>query len=254
MVYFLAMVFIIMPGCTANINPTLEIETRKIEEGKTKISPQFSDEIEEIFIEESSYSITTESYIENQINLEYPQIRNLGDDVKEHEINDLIKRDIINSEEEILGDNKNDDIKPALELNYEVIMQTKDILSVLYTGMGVLEGGHYVWFTTHAITIDLENVKKLSLTDFTDIDKKLIQKIKQSANITKEYRESGINQEEFHHIIQDIEDEKIIEGLKKGSEPYAFCITPDSLIISIEIEHIQGDYALIEIDGEYRNF
>ncbi len=248
MVYLLAMIFITMTGCSENINPTLETKSREIEEAGPIISPQIPDEMEEVFIEESSYKITSESYIENQIILEYPQIRNLGDDVKEHEINDLIKEDIIKSGEGILGDSKNDDIKPALELKYEVKLQTKGILSVLYTGMGVLEGGHYVWFTTHAITIDLENVKKLSLTDFTNVDNELIKKIKESSNITKEYRESGIDQEEFYRIIQDIKEEEIINGLKKGIEPYGFCVAPDSIIVSIERNLLKNAKILSHLD------
>lgn len=222
-------IFIIISGCNnKDLGIASKTDNREKNEADIQMVPETSDNMQDKSIEESSYIILTESYVENQINLKYPQIQNWEDSVKEKELNELIKRDIIKEGKDILGSNINDNIKPALEIKYEIKMQTKDILSILYTGEGVLEGGHYVWQTVHAITIDLEKIKKLNLTDFVEIDNDLIQKIRESSNMADDF------------LQESVMDENIIKGLKSSYGNYSFCITPDSLILSIEIPHLAG--------------
>ena len=200
------------------------------------------------------YLIITGTFLHGNIDVQYPQIHGLRDDFREKAINDLIKNDLPETQvkksiDYYKGDDKMDDKMDilALDLKYQVTMHTEEILSVLYTGQAKLEGGAFSTSAVYAITIDLKNVTKLKLTDFTSIDSNLVEKIKQSTNVTNDAVKNGMDKKHLIAGVQNKNDQYIIDGLSEEWGYYTFCVTPNSLIVSIAISHAAGDYALIEI-------
>ena len=140
-----------------------------------------------------------------------------------------------------------------VDLKYQVTISTAELLSVMYTGTSYVEGGMSVNNVFHAITIDLSNGNRQSLTDFAKIDTGLIQKIKESKEITNEAVKSVDNDKQAAEIrnylvaeIQGKDDQDIIPELENNDENN-FYVTKNSLVICIGVSSAVGDYVLVEI-------
>lgn len=200
------------------------------------------------------YSITTETFVQDNIKIQYPQIKGLGDDSKEKTINDLIKKDVLNSQVEApikaYRDESNPNVKLTLDLKYQVTMNTAELLSVVYTGYSNIEGSVHPTEDIYALTIDLKNATKLKLSDFTTLDINLAKKIKQSTAVTNGAVENGMDKNILITAIQSIDDQMLIKGLQDQWAYNTFYITPNSLVVSVEVIHAIGDYALVELPSQ----
>jgi hypothetical protein len=151
-----------------------------------------------------------------------------------------------------------------MDLEYEITMHTPELLSVLFTGISVFYAGVPDVRSSfrngrelHGITIDLTRVEKLQLEDFTVIDEELVRKMRESPNITNgPVKEGYIDKNDlkmlFETDIQRFGFGSIIEGLSYKDE--FFCVTPNSLIVSILIDTASGHYALIEVPYEHTKY
>lgn len=215
---------------------------------ETKISPSLIAETKD-----QSYSITTATFSQDNIVIQYPQIKGLGDNSKEKIINDLIKNDLLKNEVEEPIDTYGDGTL-TMKLNYQVTMNTPELLSVVYTGNSKVEGAAFPTNDIYAITIDLNNATKLKLSDFTDIDTKLAKKIKQSTAVTNDaVKNDGMDKNVLITVIQNTDDQTLLKGLEEEWAYNTFYVTSNSLVVSIDVGHAIGDYALIEILGQYTN-
>lgn len=196
------------------------------------------------------YSITTATFCKDNIKIEYPQIKGVDDKAKEKVINDLIKSDLLKNEvEEPINSYGKGTL--TMNWNYQVTMNTPDLLSVIYTGNSKMEGAAYPTNNIYAITIDLNNVKKLKLSDFTVIDTYLAQKIKQSTAVTNEAVKKGMDKNVLIAVVQSVDDQTLIKGLKEEWAYNTFYVTPNYLVVSVDVAHAIGDYALVELPGQY---
>ncbi|MGG1517411.1 DUF4163 domain-containing protein [Paenibacillus oryzisoli] len=185
--------------------------------------------------------------------IQYPQVHGLGDYSKEKTINDLIKNDVLRSQvEEPLKFYQNDTDKNVLtlDLKYQVTMSTPDLLSVVYTGYSYIEVAAHPNNEIYSITIDLKNMTKLKLTDFTTIDTMLAENIKQSTAVTNAAIKDGMDKNDLIIAIQNIDDQTLIKGLKEQWAYNTFYLTPNSLVVSVVVPHAVGDYALVELSGQ----
>lgn len=196
------------------------------------------------------YQIITATFSQDNIKIQYPQIKGLGDDSKEKTINDLVKSDLFkNGVVEPINFRGNDPL--TMNWDYQVTMNTPELLSVVYTGNSRNERSAFPTDDIYAITIDLKNATKLKLSDITSIDTKLAQKIKQSTAVTNEAVKNGMDKNYLVSDIQDNDDQTLIDGLKEQWAYYTFYVTPNSLVVSVAVFHVAGDYALIELPGQY---
>ncbi|MBR5800603.1 MAG: YARHG domain-containing protein [Lachnospiraceae bacterium] len=202
-------------------------------------------------INEKTLTIRTVEYSNEGITLQYPQLEGFEDAEKEEKINGLIKAHILESNLKVAEELPDTD-KLILNMDYEITMNTPDVLSILYKGFSELQSDsetYYYGCEVAALTIDLLNAKEMSLTDFVTIDKELVRSIKESVKVV-----GGAPQDwEISHgalidIVQQQNEENIIQGLQEGWSYYTFCITPKSVIVSIAIPHSEGDYVLIEVE------
>ena len=200
------------------------------------------------------YSITTETFSQGNIEIQYPQIKWLGDVSKEKAINDLIENDILYSK--IEEPTKSSDAtytidELTLDLKYQVTMSTSELLSVVYTGYSNIEGSAHPNNDIYAITIDLKDTTKLKISDFTNMDANLAKKIKQSTAVTNDAVKDGMDKSTLINAIQDMDDQTLIQGLEEQWAYNTFYVTPNSLVVSVDVAHAIGDYALVELSGQY---
>lgn len=197
------------------------------------------------------YSITTATFSQDNIKIQYPEIKGLGDNSKEKNINDLIKNDVLNSQVEAptkyYQDDNNTKVKLTLDLKYQVTMHTNELLSVIYMGYSNIEGSAHPTKDFYAITIDIKNGTKLKLSYFTAMDTNLAQKIKQSKAVTNDEVKDGMDKNVLITAIQSKDDKILIQGLEEEWAYNTFYITPDFLVISVDVAHAIGDYALVEL-------
>lgn len=202
------------------------------------------------------YSILTASFSQDQIFIEYPQIKGLGDVAREQATNDYIKNDIWNSQvSEVVESYKDFDmyIKLSVDMRYNVTLRTEKLLSIEYTGWAYIEGSAHPNNYFYGVTIDLEKVERLKLSDFVTIDGKLVEKLRSSAKTIKLFDGAAENNaviEEILGNLQDGDDHFPIWALHNDRE-CTFCLKPDALVVSVYISHAAGDYALLEIPGDY---
>ncbi len=201
------------------------------------------------------YSIETASFSQDEISIDYPQIRGLGDSAREQTINDYIKNDIWNSQvAETIGAYKDIDMDVTLsvDMGYKVTLSTDKLLSIAYTGSAYVEGAAHPNNYFYGVTIDLENAVRLKLSDVTSIDEQLVENLRTSANNQQWFEnvvENSAVREESRHL-QDGDDHFPIWILQNEKDKN-FCLTPDALVVSVYISHAAGDYTLLEIPGDY---
>lgn len=202
------------------------------------------------------YQINTETFKQDSIVIEYPQIEGLGNDSVEKELNALIKNDILKSQvEETIKSYQVDGgaVKLNVDLKYQVTMSTAEMLSVVYTGTSYMEGGMYVNNVFYGITLDLTKGSRQSLADFDKIDADLILEIKESKNVTNEAVKSVDNEKQADEIrsllmneIQSQENNDILLALE-NNKTNNFYVTKDGLVICIGVSSAAGDYVLVEV-------
>lgn len=198
----------------------------------------------------SKYSINYVTFTQENISIQYPQISGLGDDAKEKAINKLIKDGIVSKM--IMP---NDYYKISdLSVDYKsaVTFSTNDLLSVIYTGTSYVKGGAYPTHDFNAITVDLKNAAKLPLTAFMDIDPALVKKIKQADNVKNNSIKDSKDKSILISAVREQSDDVLLSDLKISNDQSLFYLTPDALGIKVSVAHAVGDYALVEIPGQFR--
>ena len=201
-----------------------------------------------------AYFLHSETISQGNINIKYPQITGLADEAKQTAINNLIKNDLWETEVQSTinaykADNRNIANELALNLDYQVKLQTPQLLSILYTGTGSIAGGAFS-NEVYAITIDLKEAKKLQLADFVTVDTNFANEVLQSSKIAGPGVDFGARSDVLTEI-HNSNAQSIIEGFNNQEAYYTFDVAPDALEISIPISHAGGDYTLIEIPGQY---
>lgn len=200
---------------------------------------------------EENVPIRTETYSNEGITIQYPQLEELEDEKKEEKINELIKSHIIDSNLKVAEELPDTD-KLILNMDYKITMNSPEVLSILYKGYSELQSHsetYYYGCEVATLTIDLIHAEEMQLTDFVAIDNELVRRIKESVKVVGGApQEWEIRQEDLMDAVQQQEEEYMIQGLQEGWSYYTFCITPKSVILSIAIPHSEGDYALIEVD------
>jgi len=199
--------------------------------------------------EDRDYDIKQGSYIDKQIKITYPQITGLADANKQEKINELIKKEAI----EVLGYYKDVEGEVSLDIKYDIKLKGANLLSIQYAGLGNIEGAAYpnnVFYTTN---IDMNNDKKVKLTDCISINEAFEKKVKEGKyvpwndelNSVIEIIKENINS---YDLINEFNNADSIS--KENIYNLFSYFTKDSLGISIGIPHVLGDHAEFEIKYE----
>ena len=205
--------------------------------------------------ESGGLEIKTEVYEQDDVVIQYPQIYGLEDEDKEKKVNELIQNHVsemgyFEPEVSITEDGTRWEWHWEKQMEYEVTFLNEHMISILYQGevtLYAVRNESRFNYCVDALTIDLDEVKELELSDFVEIDENLGKKMKQSTDILPAGGKVDLSQNARESIIDEESDEIIIKGLNEKWDGYEFCAAPNVLIISIGTSTAAGDYALVKI-------
>lgn len=203
------------------------------------------------FYEESN---KIEMQVSNNIDIEYPQIKNMKDSEKERMINEELKEVGLNEVLRYVETQKNGSEPDLYNVKKSYIAyQSNDIFSVYFWGVSQSHSG-IINRPFSAITINLITGEKMTLNDFMTISDETIDDILNSSNITNslimELEENNENTESLKaKILYDINESKeaIRYKLLNNVESVPFYVTETSITVAIKIKSASGSYALISI-------
>ena len=192
-------------------------------------------------IEEINYSDIDET-INKRINIAYPQIRNLGNDVIEKAI-------CVQIEAIALGllDTFTSLDNIEMDVGYSITYASADIISIHF----VLEyfgwPMAHPWIHSESINIWIESGERFGLADILDINEKFMASFFDIFEAAREY-----NSEETENFIMEAirKHPDYLESLAStdGRDYVGVCgyLTEDSIVISVEVEYAIGSYFLFE--------
>ena len=196
--------------------------------------------------EQPQYKIITAVYKEKDIKISYPRLENMIENEKMSIINDILKNEAI----KIAKDQKQENEKPKMEINYDIKFKGKNLLSVVYTGKSDKEGALYKKNLFYTTNINLKDAIRLTLSDFIILNEGFVEKLKKAEY--KPYDSDG--QVHKDKVKEEIEKKDLLKELERTdnireenvSNFYSY-IKPDALGISIGVTHSSGDHAEYEI-------
>ncbi|GMQ56007.1 hypothetical protein AN1V17_03990 [Vallitalea sediminicola] len=178
----------------------------------------------------SKMNIVEDTYSEEKILINYPQIENKNDKEEIKILNKIIEDEALN----ILDYYDVNDIS-SLEIDYKISFCNDKIISINYSGLGNAKKSvcpNNIFYTTN---IDIENQTILKLSDVIDIDDSFLDKFKSDDF-------SAVRSEQIGLL-----DDLSIEELKDEISANNFYINERTLGISVEVIHVLGDHAEYEI-------
>lgn len=243
-------VAVTITGCAAPDRGSQQNE----EETVRKISLTVSRILEDTFqtvsqVWEDSYTVELETYHYENIWVEYPVVRNLRDKEREERINRLIEDFIF---EDIVGtDNSYYQLDEVyMDMECRVTLQSPALLSFYCVGSPYLENSK-PYDDVYTMTIDMKEVKELKLWDFVEIDEELVERIKNSSDVTnlglEEYPDNEILRESLLYQTQHLDAEYFIRTRTEGR--YGFVLEPDALVIEESVYYAAGCFVLVRLPG-----
>ena len=217
------------------------------------------------------YDLIPEAVNHDGIMLWYPQVSGLRDKNREQSINNIIRDELLTTQVDPLENRcEKEGSTFTLQMPYQIMLRSPEILSILWMGTTSIYGSNYPERAAdnvrgsfvYALTIDMSTGKVLNLANFTKIDDNLLEKVSQATNVTNDTIGNGFfNKAEMLDMVRiSLENDKdlrsyndnrsqILDGLKSGNN--AYCVTSNSLIVSIPVANVGGYYALVEVPGGY---
>ncbi|WP_336763648.1 hypothetical protein [Paenibacillus sp. USHLN196] len=193
----------------------------------------------------NSYKVESSNYSKNNINIIYPKIVNIKNGDK---INALIKEEatrIINfySLE-----------KDSLDINYQIMLKSNDLISIQYFGSAFTEGASYPLNVFYTSNIDINKGSRVKLIDLIDVNEAFVEEFKEgdykSYNEDLDLLDNGVITE----ILSGYNSIDLISYFKHSDEvgqvndsgTFSY-ITQDAIGVSISVPHALGDHLEMEI-------
>jgi stress-induced morphogen len=223
-----------------------EIENKPLNEQESPTKEEKSSKIEK-----ETNQLTKTTYQNGNIIIHFPQLTGMENSTKEKQVNELLKNEIT----QFVHQYEKDDT--ALDMDYEVIMETKDTLSILYTGYYNVKGGAYPSHLLFTTNIDLRTADKMRLSDLVTIDEGFVEKFKTAPYFDRE--NSSPNEDKVHAVkeyLNGINDSELMNAFKQADfssatdNPYGIYsyFQGHSLVISIQVPHVIGDHAEFKLE------
>ena len=182
-------------------------------------------------------NIETEYYINGDVKIAYPQFSG----VKEVNINELIKKEATSI---FFKSYYADEKDLILEISYAITLKNEKMFSVVFYGYGDRKGTVHPNRHFFAVTIDLENDKKICLRDVIKDFEELKNIIKNKNFVFRMYNDTET--EELLKVNEFLVFENLIRSDEHHSEIYSY-FTEESLGISFGVPHAIGDHKEIEL-------
>lgn len=187
------------------------------------------------------YNLSKETYTDQNIKINYPQISNLSDAGKQQKINELLKASAL----EVLNDYKDSLSSLSLDMDYQIKFQGANLLSIEYLGLANVKDTAHPNNLIQTTNIDLQKGEQLDLSTVATINSRLVEKVK-----TGQYKaySSDLNLETagaLQDVLKGISSQDLLASLKRQTAKFYF--SNEALGVSIEVAHAVGDHLELEI-------
>ena len=133
----------------------------------------------------------------------------------------------------------------TLDIEYEIKFSSDRLLSIVYTGMGFVQGSTRPMHLLYTLNINMETGEKIVLSDVVIIDERFIELLLSDSTI---HLTHCLELKQF--VREIISDEAFLHRIRSTAGPM-FYVTNDSLVISIDgLGGAAGDHAELEIRYE----
>lgn len=191
------------------------------------------------------YEFVTETYTNEGIVINYPQVSGLTDTPLQADINERIRQSALRDVDDIAGEES----KYEYELNSDVTLNTPNIISIRFDGYMNFEGAAHPSMFLYTFNLDIDNMKTIKLTDLINISDSFISLLRDGKYFELD---TEITEPEWQQIIRSQFDEIDVDSFKDADTDISFIssyLTPSSLVVSIPVPHVIGDH--IEIPVKY---
>lgn len=224
----------VSPETEAMVETSVEMETGEV--------IPYADRIAEDNI--VVYNIETAVYEEGAVRVEYPQLTGMTDEGRQQEINEKIRRAVV--------DSISADQLTSYELKYETATKGDGIASFIFRGIKFYENSAYPSNLIQTLNIDLNTGKNIRLKDFSDIAS-VVSSLEFASGYT--IINEGVDVADFSAYLNNgaVTDYAItlldydIDFENPDMIPAGFsAIRENHLILFIKAEHAMGDYVELE--------
>ncbi len=224
---------VICSGCTDNANNSINQEEANM---------NVEQSVDNVTVKEEVYFDVDES-MNKDVKLKFPVINGLDDEETQKQINYELKEVSLN----VLNDFSSlEDMN--ISTSYEVMLNSNEILSILYTANSLHTVQAYPLIRTHTININMSNGEKLSDSDIITIDDDFIALFSEKFEITSEY----VSDEDKDRIKEYVYDNISLDMFREASissyPEISFFLTETSLNISLAVPFSLGSYAVFSAE------
>ncbi|RDU23827.1 polysaccharide deacetylase family protein [Anaerosacchariphilus polymeriproducens] len=199
---------------------------------------------------EKTYELKSETFKENEVIIEYPQLTNYTDADAQEKINGIIKENALRYKQTFAGEGD----PVTYELKYEAMKQDSDFLSIRFLGYVSYQQSLHPNNFIYTLNIDLKKQLVIKLSDLLTINQDLADSLKQGKYIGPheeqspellEYVKSELNATDNEGWIQNLTNADSTD-VNKDIDYFSYW-TNNGVVITIPVSHASGDYAEIEI-------
>lgn len=195
-------------------------------------------------------SVQLETYSSGNISIQYPVVSQMNDSAKQDNVNELLKTNALS----IIQANDLDETADTLTVKCEVISADRKRLTAVYKGDRMSNGAAYPVSVFYTNTVDLNQVRNLGLSDYTDgytMAGYVLSDDVEFVGITQDQKEAFLE-------YRDSLDLDILTEVFNGADfPLASdTVWPESfsyenhgtICFSVPVPHALGDYVIVAFD------
>ena len=199
----------------------------------------------------STYSVNSASFKAADVVITYPQLSGLADADKQAFINALVQNTIFNyTVGSSLATSNWGDF--SYHIDYQVTLQTEKLISICFTGTYKSRRQAYSVNQIYSVTIDLKSARLLRLADLAGSGLELAKQVLISTSVSGPAMDKGALASRMIATARNNNTAPMIaDGLQNNAGAYAFYLAPDSMMVSLPVPHIVGDYVILQVFGPY---
>lgn len=194
---------------------------------------------------ETMYELKTETFTDNDVTIDYPQVINLADTSAQDKINNMIKDRAFSTYNEILKQGE----PFSYELKYNVTYCSPELLSIRFNDYtNFIEAAHPSSYV-ETININMKDQKMIKLSDLVNINEGFVDLFKKATYQSPYPDQPQQLSETMDSFLNETDTNGWIDLLKKvdssdinDGNQYSY-LTKEGIVIVISVPHFMGDYA-----------
>ncbi|MNC29007.1 hypothetical protein D3C75_772400 [compost metagenome] len=196
---------------------------------------------------DKNYSVETQSIVEGDVTIKYPQIIFTEPNTGQNKVNEMIEEEA--GKVMRYYDNSTEGL--ILEIDYQIQRQDEEVLSIQYAGSGYVEGAAHPNNMFYTTNVDLQKGNLIRLKDVVEINRDFAEKliagkfqIAESVVATKEEILDYLNLFTTEELIERFKNADSLDNIGTDDQSDIFSyFTADSIGISVGVSHASGDHA-----------